>query len=402
MSKLEIRTGRFSNNLIMANRTIVDDNIRVETPTAAVQGSKLHKSGEADPSVCGVQELYGTFGDDDLTKAIRGSETQFVDDLQKQTHHAPDVLTIAFLKYTETGALTNTDAAFLVDVLATTSDIITIPLMPKVARLVGSDSETDLESAFKTYCRSVERMLNAAREHAPEMSIMGTLPMVGWKYIGDLLALYQQYDVQMFCLNFDRGRITAGTKVSMMRPLYRHITQLGIEDSTLLYGMNMVPANRDEALGIRPGDDFSAIAMGLDIVGGVHEGLSLSEDAREAMEERNDTETFKLFDRVQIGYRDIPLDQLAAAIPDDLQLDPEFVQQRIDATSTKTKRRYEKVINAEQMAMAAAELRTDLTNEAAASEFADRVGVTDSTIQAVRAVRSGFDEGRDQSSLDDF
>jgi len=179
MHALEIRTDRFSNNLVTANRTIVGDDVHVETPTAAVQGRKLRDSDNADPSVCGVQELYRTFGDDDLTKAIRGTETQFIDDLNDQIHDAPDVLTVAFLKYTETGALTKTDAAFLVDVLATTSDLITVPLMPKVARLVGDGSEAELESAFETYRKSVERMLKAARERAPEISIMGTLPMIG-------------------------------------------------------------------------------------------------------------------------------------------------------------------------------------------------------------------------------
>lgn len=401
MSTFELRTDYVSDDLVAARRTIVGDDIQVQTPTTAMQAAKLRESDAIDPRVCGVQELYRTFGDDTLTNLSRGTDSEFVDQLAKQAVEVPDVLTVAFLKYTETDTLNRSDAALLVDILATTSDIITVPLMPKVARTVGERERTESsrDPAYRMYRESVERFLEAARERTPDQPVMGVLPMVGWECIRDLLALYREYGVELFCLNFDRSRITAQSKVAMMRPLARHITRNNLEERVLLYAINLQHANRDAALGIRPGDDFCGFGMGLDIIGGMHESPNLPADEFGEME---GSESFKLFDRIQRGYRDVPLDQLAAAIPDDLQLDGEFVQQRVEAAGEGTRRRYEKIINAEQMALAAESVRRAMDTGTVQAELTDRVGITDTAVRAILQVRQSFDDGSSQSNLGEF
>ncbi|WP_181691358.1 hypothetical protein [Natronomonas sp. LN261] len=401
MTTFEIRTDYVSDDLVAARRTIVGDGVQVQTPTTAMQAAKLRKSDAVDPGVCGVQELYRTFGDDTLTELSRGTDTEFVDQLAKQAVEVPDVLTVAFLKYTETDTLSPSDAALLVDILATTSDVITIPLMPKVARAVGEDERTgsSRDPAYRMYRESVERFLEAARERALNRPVMGVLPMVGWEYIRDLLPLYREHGVELFCLNFDRSRITAQSKVAMMRPLARHITRNNLEERVLLYAINLHHANRDATLGLRPGDDFCGFGMGLDVIGGMHESPNIPGDKFDEME---DSESFKLFDRIQRGYRDVPLDQLAAAIPDDLQLDGEFVQQRVEATGENTRRRYQKIINAEQMELAAKSVRHAMGTGTVQAELTDRVGVTDAAVQAILQVRQSFDDGSNQSNLGEF
>jgi hypothetical protein len=401
MAELEVRTDEFSDDLVAARRTIVGDGIRVETPTAAVQAKKLQKTEDVDPSVCGVQEVYRTFGDDDLTAASRGTNTQFIDDFANQAHDVEGMLTAAFLRYTETGELSRSDAAMLVDILAAVGDFITVPLMPKTARLIGEDGTEDphRDAAYQDYRTSVERLLEMAAERAPEMSVMGVLPMVGWTYMKDLFSLYDQHGVRMYCLNFDRSRITAGTKISMIRPLQRHIAEISREDDVVLYGMNMTAANHDDALGIQPADDFNGLGMGLDIIGGSHERLR---GPSEMFEEMEGEETFKLFDRIQSGYRQLPPDQIAVAIPDNIEPDGEYIQRRVEAGTQSTRRRLEKVVNAQQKAHAADDVRDALNDDRAAEELADRVGVTQTTIEAFRQVRRSFDDGRSQSNLGDF
>lgn len=390
--------------MLTPHRRVQVGDAEVETPTSAIEIDKTREHEPVNPVARGVNELYKQVSGEDLTAARRGSSTAIVESLQRgfnKTHEGE--LNVAFISYDETGNLPLADAAYLVDVLDTFSDIIPVPLMPKTAGSVDPENGTT-DPAYQSYRGSVENMLEAIEERAPDTPVMGVLPMLGWEYIEDLMDLYARHDIRAFCLNFNRRKITASRQVSIIRPLMRSISTRGIEDNVLIYGINPSPGSRDDALGFRPAADFASFGMGIDIIGGTHVPPKMPPHVFEEIGETEEEEetTFRLFDRDVGGYREVPLSDLPSEFPDDSPMEGEDVTERIRNMSKNALNRLQKVVNAEQKALEAKEIRSEMEDESAFDYMGSKPGVTPDTMRSFQEVREGFDDGRDQTGLSEF
>jgi hypothetical protein len=203
-------------------------------------------------------KLYWTVGGDDLDEAMRDPEGSTINsDLENQYSSAPDdSLKVAFTKYTEASTLGVAHAQYLSDIHAAYSDIITVPLMPKLVRNV-EDGLND--PSYRSFKKSVVAFLNQVEERHPEAPVMGLIPRLGWEFINDLLEVYEAHDVTTYAFDFDRCKVTTGTQLSMVAPLMQSIANRGIEEHTLFYAINPSPGTRKQAIGARPASDIASL-----------------------------------------------------------------------------------------------------------------------------------------------
>ncbi|RQG98316.1 hypothetical protein [Natrarchaeobius oligotrophus] len=405
MTDLKITTvNDFDQNGIFPLRNVRVGGKKVQTPTAATIPGKLREHEEFHPDSDGVSELYRTVGGDDLDEAMRDPDgSQINSDLESQFSSATDdSLKITFTKYTETSTLGVAHARYLADIHAAYSDIITVPLMPKLVRNVEDDLS---DPSYRSFKKSVVAFLNQVQERHPEVPVMGLIPRLGWEFIDDLLGVYEAHDVTTYAFDFDRCKVTTGTQLAMVEPLMQSIANRGIEEHTLFYAINPSPGTRQQALGVRPASDISSLGLGFDIIGGCHVSPRMPEEAFEKMEAEQGEDgepEFRLFDRTDWVYRDIPVSDLSDVFPDKTAFDAEGVATRVRRSPTNAKYRLQKLVNGEQKALAAKDLRDALASDQAYPQVIEKLGVTDQTQSAYEQARDGFDEERFQSGVSDF
>lgn len=389
--------------MLTAHRRVQLGDTVIETPTAAIETDAVRDHEPVNPDARGVNELYRTVGGDDLTKSRRGTSSIIIDDLSRGYRKAKEEeLTIAFVSYDETGVLPRGEAAHLVDILQSVSDVIPVPLMPKTAEAIDPDEHDGTnDPAYKSLRTSVENVLDAVESRASDTPVMGVLPMLGWDYIEDLLDLYERRGVRAFCLNFDRRKITAANQVAVLRPLMKSISTRGIEDKVLTYGINLHPGSTDNVMGFRTATDFAAFGLGLDILGGRHVAPKMPGHVFEDSEADEEL-TFRLFDKRDACYREIALENLPEMFPEDSSLDPSHVVRRCRNSPNNAKFRLQKLVNCEQKSLAGKELQSEFSTGNAYDEFTSKPGITPSMVSSFGDVRDGFDDGRNQTGLSDF
>lgn len=331
-----------------------------------------------------------------VTRARRGDLGAITSNLKTGYNKTTeDEVVFTFLSWQEGQTFAEAEAQLFVDVLDTFSDILTVPLMPELLRTVeGGLTDT----AYQSYRKNVKQFLDTARTRLPEAPLMGTIPPLGWEFTDDLMKLYEKYNVRAFCMNFNRRRITVDTQVEMVKPMMRNIARRDLSDKVLFYGINMHDGQYDEALGFQPAANMASLGMGFDIVGENHVGLDAPP---EVFEDDDDTVYFTFFDKETFAYQKVLLAELPQHFPKESKLDPDYVVQR-SAHSESLRRRLQKVLSAEQMALATEELQPEIPAGSAFEHVVTKPGVTASTTEAFQNIREGFNEGQSQTSLGDF
>jgi hypothetical protein len=398
MTEFDITTESLGEDALFPSRTLRVNGKTARTPTKAIPVVDTREHEPVLPESRGVNELYQSVDDERLDKDLKRSQPQTVKKFRKAINKTQEgELNVAFIKYDEMKALPVVYADFLVAVQKQFSDFLTVPLLPQLARNIEPDENGLSDPRFGSYKKSILRFLEAAEEAAPDMPVMGVLPRLGWEYIDELMELYESHDVRAYCLNFDRTKPTAGAQVATVRPLMKSIANRGIENQVLFYGINIYPGYEDKALGARPAADLASVGMGFDIIGENHEPPRMPADVFEQMEEEGGSEQepieFRLFDKEEYLYRDLPLDELQDAFPADSALDVAHVVARARASPKNAKFRLQNLVNAEQMALATGRLRGEIESGSAYEHFTSKSGITASIADACEEVRADFDEG---------
>ncbi|MEE6210568.1 hypothetical protein U3A55_10420 [Salarchaeum sp. III] len=403
MSNLEITTDTLSEDILLPKRTVRIGDKAISTPAKAIPVRKTREHEQVHGATRGVSELYCEVDAQKLKKERRGA-TAIRDHLRRGANKTRDgELTATFVSYTDTMTLPVIDAAFLVEVQRQFSDVLTVPMMPQLARSVDEakdEDEATQDASYQSYKKSVLRFLDQAEERAPNMPVMGMLPRLGWDFTRDLLDVYAAHDIRAYALNFDRREITAASQVSVVSPLMNNIAGRGIEEHVLFYAINLSPGQREAAIGARPASDFASVGMGFDIIGGTHEAPRMPAEVFEQDEEEDEEITFRLFDKEDYVRREAPIDRLPEVFPDDSALDGESVAERVKASPNNAKFRLQKLVNAEQMGMALNALRN--TENVVLETVSSKPGMTEKSLSACQDVRESFDDEYFQSGLSDF
>lgn len=408
MTGLKITTvNTFDEQGIFPLRTLRVGNKTVRTPAAAIQPGKLREHEDVHPESRGVNELYRTVDGATLDEAMKQPEGGALNEaLQRQyAKTEDDELTITFTKYDETQTLGPAHAQYLAHLHANYSDVITVPLLPQLIQNVVPD-EGVANASYRSFKKSVVAFLNQVADHESNKPVMGLIPRLGWEFTEDLLEVYEAHDVRAYVFDFDRRKITTGTQVAMIEPLMQSIANRGIEEHVLFYAINPSPGIVDHSIGARPAADIASIGLGFDIIGGLHVSPRLPQEVFERMEAEQSDEDgehdFRLFDKEEWLYRDVPLSNLPDLFPSESSFDASQVVRRVEASPTNAKYRLQHLVNGEQMALAASSLREELEMGDAYSNIVTKPGVTNQVTSAYDRVRSSFDEERLQSGFGDF
>lgn len=182
----------------------------------------------------------------------------------------------------------------------------------------------------------------------------------------------------------------------------QHFSNLGIEEQLLLYAINPAPGQHDDVLGARPAADIASLGMGFDIVGGCHVSPNVDPEVFEKMEVEDEETQFRLFDPEEWIYRNIPVSELTEHFPDDSAFDADRVATRVADAPGNAKYRFQKLVNSERQALAAADLRSQLESGKAFVSVSQKGGVTPRTQTSYQQVREAFIQGREQTALDEF
>jgi hypothetical protein len=181
--------------------------------------------------------------------------------------------------------------------------------------------------------------------------------------------------------------------------MMRNIARRGIEEDVLFYGINLSAGSNDAELGMAPAADLAALGLGLDIIGECHVPPRIPAEAFD--DEGEETVTFELFDETSFARREVLLADLPQELPADSSFDPEYVVKE-GAQSKQKRRRLEKLVNAELMGQAATRLQSEIASGTAFQSVTSKRGVRPQTATAYQTVRDGFDDGQNQSGLNDF
>lgn len=399
MTNITITTEDFGTGALFPKRTVEVNGKSFSTPTKAIP-IKDTQPNEVVSDLCrGVNELYASVDGEKIDSARKRTNNRFVRNLKTAYNKTRgEEVTFAFVSYKETTTLPVVHAEFLVDTLVRFSDALCVPMFPK---LVGSvdNSAGPTDAHFQSFKKSVLRFLEQASQRYPEMPVIGMLPHLGWAFIDDMMDIYEAHNVKIYCLDFNRRKITADTQIKMISPLMESVANLGIEEQVVFYTMNLDKGTHDYALDARPAADIASIGLGFDIIGGRHIAPPGTKEMFESMGGEN---TFQLFDKDQFVYRDIPLEDLGNELPADASIPAEHIQKRIGASSDAAKYRLQRLINSEQMALGINMVREKIGTREAFNFVASKPGITSETVSAYENVRSSFDDARFQSGLSEF
>ncbi|EMA34386.1 hypothetical protein [Haloarcula japonica] len=397
MKNYQIQTSEVSDNALIPKRTLTVGGKTVDTPAKAVPARKKRGSEELKDPSRGINEFYKNVDASKLTQARRGTSSAIVDDLETGLRKSnDDEINFVFLNWDDAQTIAQIEAEYMVDLLGSMSDVVTVPLQIALVEAIDhSDGLTD--SAYQTYKENVVRFLDVIKQRAPQAPVMGVLPPLGWDFTQDLMRVYERHDIRLYCLNFKRRKPTAARQIGMIRPMMQSIARRRIHESVLFYGINMSPGTNDPSIGMRPAADMATVGMGFDIVGGSHISPTMPPEAFE-----DDGEvTFRLFDKDEYARKDVLLAELPHHFPDDSSFDPEYVVKKA-ANSDAQRHRLQKLVNAEQMGLATRNLQSEVSSGNGFRHLTSKSGVTPETTKNIKDIRESFDFSAGQTGLSEF
>ena len=131
MNQIHIETESFGDDILTPLRRVEVGDVTVDTPTVAIDIKKTREHESVQENARGVNELHRSVNGQTLTQALRGDEDAIVKSLQRGYNKTrEDELTIAFISYELTTPISESEAEYLCDVIASFSDVMTVPLMP--------------------------------------------------------------------------------------------------------------------------------------------------------------------------------------------------------------------------------------------------------------------------------
>lgn len=392
--KFDNTTLTFGSRGLFPRREITTKLKTVQTPAKALPVKHAIDDRGFSHAARGVAEIYQEVDAGKLRELGEDETPGWLNTLSRKVGKASeDDLVCVFLAFKETRAITPLEARQLVQVVATFSDVLTVPLQPRLVReMLRDEEDREFETPFQAYRTGIERVLMEAAESESEKPVMGTLPPTGFSRTERLLRLYDDHDVEAFCLNFAGRRVTAARQVTRLRPLIEHIGQRRLHEDVILYGINIDATGPKGALGFRPAMNFAPAGMGFDIIGEDHTGLSVSPEVMGGEDDPMMDEDFvRLFDREAIALVEVPLDELEEFWPEETGISPDEYR----AGSTGVRRRIRKLVNAEQLALALRDLREAIDADEDVFEYLrDRVGVTPEMRETFQEMRASFENGR--------
>ncbi|RLM88667.1 hypothetical protein D3D02_11785 [Halobellus sp. Atlit-38R] len=382
----------------MAHKSIVIGSKRVDTPAKAVEIDKITRYDKVVERARGVNEIYTEFDASKIQDARRGLNKNLLKNITDALREAQDgELNVVILKYTGADELRRGDLRWLVERLDEYSDIIAVPLMPKLAKQATDDEQDEgpVDTlAFEDLKQNVRKFLEEADALGVEQPLMGTLPVrLPWECNHELFNRYREEDVRAFCANFNRRTPTANRQVEeFLQPFLGEIRAEGIKDRVLTYAVNVKPKKNHDSKASKTAQDFITVAHGFDILGENHEGITASPEAIEKMQEqmREEPTTFDIFDTGEYVYDKCTLSDIDRHFPSETALNLDRIKRRLRKRE-EPPYQIRALFNAEQMSLTTQELRAALQRGDSRETLRSKDGIGANEVDSLEAVQEAYE-----------
>lgn len=398
MPKLKVKLRDIDDASLFTHKTISLGSKSIETPAKAIPIGKTRRGKDTiSAEARGFNEIYFQTDPKQLKK---GRET-FDNNLRKKLRNPlnkamGDEFNVVFSTLETTRNLSRPNLEFLSDVIYSTSDFYTIPLMPDLMKAIKEDQQGTSSTFFERYLENVRNFVEISRQINGK-PIMGTLPPLPWDFTNEIVNYYLDEGVRAFCFNFNGRTVTAENQlVNMVTPLMRRVATEDLEEDVLFYSINAHRGRSVKDGNYVPARDFLSFGFGFDVLGNKHIAATLPPQLYEKI--ANSDPTFRLFDREEYLYDSYEYDQeLEDHIPVDTALDSERIINR-----PQDRYRLSALINSEQQAIESSAIRPAIDEHRILDHIEPKTGVGEDAISDMKQTRRSFDGRKAQTSLDDL
>ena len=394
MPNLQVKVRNLDDETLYTHKTIRIGSKSIETPAKAISIKKLMKGEQLAAESRGVNEHYFEVDKETLENAQteRGYFKKVGQSIRKSKEGE---LNVVFCNYTSIEEPTHEEINTLADLLYSTSDIVTVPLMPNLLSAVKEDGVGLQSKFFERYVSILSNFISSVRQ-INSKPIMGTIPTAPRAFVNRIIDLYIDENLHAYAFNFNGRTVTAEDQLTdMVAPVMRKIAVEDKEEDVFLYAIN---AHRGRSQGNEyiPARDFMSFGFGLDVLGDKHTGGNLPPHLYEQIEESDPT--FRLFKADEYAYRNYEYGpELFQNLPESSGIEEGRIASRRGDNY-----RLATLVNGEQQSLEARTLQDRIDEYSVTSHVRTKVGVDFDDLESMRTTRQKFESDQSQSSLSDL
>lgn len=369
----------------------------IETPAKAIQIGKT-RSGKDEISAAarGVNEIYFQTDADKLELDRQTFDVGHRQKIRQSLNKTDDgEVNFVFAKLDTVETLDPENIQYLADLIYSTSDFLTVPLMPEFLGAIKAEGRGTDSRYFRAYLRNVETYLDSAM-HINDKPILGTLPALPWDFTNKVIDLYLDRGVRAFCFNFNGRTVTAENQLlNMVTPLMRRIAVENLQEDVFFYSLNAHRGRRISGGDYVPARDFMSFGFGFDILGDKHLAGNLPPHL---LDEMDSGHSLRVFERDDYVYEDLEYGpDLGSQLPSDTGLDPARI---ID--NPQSRYRFAALLNGEQQSMEANDLRPVIDDHEVVAHIEPKRGISSDNLEDMKTAKRSFEGQKTQTRLDDL
>lgn len=396
MSKFRVKVESVDDETLFTHKEIRVEGKRVETPAKSISIQKSTKKDRISSEARGFNEIYFQVTPEGLYEAQNSYDSPLRKKLTKALNKTnSDEINLIFANFQSTKEMMRDNLEYLHDLLYSTSDFVTIPLMPELLSAIKDDGRGTASIHFDTYMNNIHNFVEISRQLGNK-PVMGVIPSLPRAFINRIIDFYMNEGIHAYAFNFNGRTVTAEQQLTdMVAPLMRNIAMEDRQEDVLLYALNAHRGRSSDEGDYIPARDFMSFGFGMDILGDKHTGGNLPPHLLEKM--KNSDPTFRLFDRRAYFYQNHEYDQLAHFLPDQTGLNKRRI---LDNPSYGY--RLATLLNGEQQALEAKNLQLYIDEDRVTESIERRVGVKNEDVRSMQDTKRKFDSQQDQKTLSDL
>jgi|GEM_PF-3721676 len=397
MSKLKIKVKNISDESLYTHKVVKVGSKKIESPIKSVSVQKMTKKDVISKPSRTINELYFKVGPNKLKESKVSFDSNIEKNLKTSVEDFNNEnINVVFAEWNTDRPFSESELKYLADIIYSTSDILTTPLMPKILKSI-KDDDVGLESKFFDYYKDNLREFIKTFRQIDGRPVMGTIPALPWAFTKQIIDIYLEKGVRAFCFNFNGRTVIAENQlVNMVTPLMRRIGEEDLVEDVFFYVLNAHRGRSPTGKEYIPAKDFMSFGFGFDVLGDKHVGLKLPPNVIKKLDSEEDT--FKLFHRDQYVYRDYEFnDELKRNIPSETGLDKDRIVNR-----PQDRYRLSRLLNTEQKLKETKILASTIEENRVVDYVNEKKGVTPKNIKNMQETKENLEEGQQQTSLKDL
>jgi hypothetical protein len=333
------------------------------TPIKAIDLRKNITGVGVNSSIRGVNEVYRIFNSKSLTNVQTTNREQVINNeinrLFKK-YSSEDDVNICFTEFEDLKIPNEDEIEYLTNLSYVHSDITPLPLLPKVAKNITSDTFNEYNTFVKNAIETIDVLNNKP--------IMGIIPMaIPSAFMPTLLNTYLDNGITALCLDFQGS--TVGSSLTKIRALVKSMKKQKLLEKSFIYSINLGAGKLPKSKEVVPAKDILSFGYGFDTIGGQHIRKRLPPEVRaKILSAKNMFEnSLRLFNKKNYGYyRATKKETVKEIYPEDSSIPLEVLEK------IKTHPNIDKLFNQEQQGFEAVNLRVIIKEEQKLLSYLDK------------------------------